>query len=119
MGGTEDREPPAALHSAPVLSQVARSQGSPGPVATPQPLAGPDFLSLPADGWKSQDSGCLDLLQMLRSGQRAAGRRKERALMCHIGVSPRGSTNCFLMIVTDQLGFPRHERAAWAITEDL
>lgn len=39
--------------------------------------------------------------------------------MLHIGVSPRGSTNCFFMIVTDQLRFPRHESAAWAIAEDL
>ena len=39
--------------------------------------------------------------------------------MLHIGVSPRGSTNCFFMIFTDQLGFPLHERAAWAIAEDL
>ena len=85
----------------------------------PLQSSGPDFLSPPADGWKSQDSGCLDLPHMLRSGQRAAGRRKQRALMRHIRVSPRGSSNCFFMIVSEQLGFPRHERAAWAITEDL
>lgn len=66
MGGTEDREPPAALHSAPVLSQVVRSQGSPRPVATPQPLAGPDFLSLrflrPLS-WPCGLSPCLGLAE--------------------------------------------------------
>lgn len=64
--GLRTGKPPAAFHSALVLSQVARSQGSPGPVATPQALAGPDFLSLRflrTLSWPCGLSPCLGLAE--------------------------------------------------------